>query len=495
MGKSYILSIDQGTTGTTAMILTDSLDVASKVTVNFEQSYPKTGWVEHRPEAIWSSVRAAVIGAIGEANISPENIQAIGITNQRETVTLWSRKTGKTYHPFIVWQDRRTDYFCRKLKEDGFENEINQTTGLLLDPYFSGSKIRWILDNSTETQLDSEKGEVVAGTIDTYLVFRLTGKEVLVTDPSNASRTMLMDLKTLSWSERMCQILGIDIKILPQIKSSSEIYGYTKGLDFLPSGIPISGIAGDQQAALFGQVCFQKGEAKCTYGTGSFILMNTGDNPVFSQNRLLTTVAWQIDGATTYALEGSSFIAGALVQWIRDELRMIESSAEIEALAETVDDNGGVVIVPSLTGLGAPYWKADVQGMMYGISRNTNRGHLARAVLEAIALQNYDLFEAMKKDASVELISLKVDGGASVNSLLMQFQSSVLNVILSRPKIVETTALGAALLAGLGTGIFKNLNEIKKRWKLDQIYSPNKTEYIDESIKRWHLAIRKILTD
>ncbi|MBN2694880.1 glycerol kinase GlpK [bacterium] len=495
MGKSYILSIDQGTTGTTAMILTDSLDVISKVTVNFEQNYPKTGWVEHRPEAIWSSVRASVIGAIGEANISPETIQAIGITNQRETVTLWNKKTGKPYYPFIVWQDRRTDMFCRKLKEESFEEEINKTTGLLLDPYFSGSKIRWILDNSPEAQSDLEKNIVTAGTIDTYLVYRLTGKDVLVTDPSNASRTMLMDLKTLSWSERMAQILGINIDILPEIKSSSEIYGYTKGLDFLPSGIPISGIAGDQQAALFGQVCFQKGEAKCTFGTGSFILMNTGETPVYSDNHLLTTVAWKIDNTTTYALEGSSFIAGALVQWFRDELRMIENSAEIESLAETVDDNGGVVIVPSLTGLGAPYWKADVQGMIYGISRNTNRGHIARAVLEAIALQNYDLFEAMKKDASVDLISLKVDGGASVNSLLMQFQSSVLNVILSRPKIYETTALGAALLAGLGTGIFKNLNEIKKRWRLEQIYSPDRSDYIEESIKRWHLAIRKIMTD
>jgi glycerol kinase len=490
----YILSIDQGTTGSTALLIDENLNIVGKKNVEYPQIFPQMGWVEHNPEDIWNSVKKSVKIAIEESKIDINKIKAIGITNQRETVSIWNKNTGVHYHNFIVWQDRRTAKYCDLLKEKGYESKISNKTGLLLDPYFSGTKIRWILNNVDSAREAVESKEAIAGTIDTFLAYRLSNKKIHVTDVSNASRYMLMDLKKLKWDKELCSLLGIDCSILPKISESSEIYGHTEGLDFLPDGIPIAGIAGDQQSALFGQACFKKGEGKCTYGTGSFILMNTGSEIVKSKNRLLTTVAWKLNGKTTYAIEGSAFIAGALVQWIRDGINFIDDAPEIEKLAKTVEDNGGVVIVPALTGLGAPFWRADLQGMIYGISRNTNRGHIARAVLEAIALQNYELLKAMEKDTKLDLIKLKVDGGASLNDLLIQFQSDILNVTLERPKMIETTALGAAMLAGLSTGIFKGLGEIQDKWHLDKAYYPSPNEYVETAIDRWELAIRKILT-
>ncbi len=488
---NYILSIDQGTTGTTALIIDENLNLISKVNSEYEQLYPNQGWVEHNPSAIWSSVRTSVIELIKDSKIDVKDIKCIGITNQRETVSLWNKKTSKFYHNFIVWQDRRTSLICKEFKDKGFEPIINKKTGLLLDPYFSGTKIKWILENC---DLTDNLNDVTFGTIDTFLVYKLTGNEVCVTDVSNASRTMLLNIHTLKWDEELLNIFNIPKEILPEVKSSSEIYGYTKGLDFLPDGIPISSIIGDQQGALFGQSCFNKGESKCTYGTGSFILMNTGTEPIISTNKLLTTVAWKVGEEVNYAIEGSCFIAGALVQWLRDEMKFFSCSSEIEVLAQTVDSSNGVTIVPALTGLGAPYWKADVFGMIYGISRNTNRGHISRAALEAIALQNYELLKAMENDTNIKLISLKVDGRASVNDILMQFQSDVLNVILTRPKIIETTALGAAMLAGLGIKLFKSIDELKEKWKLDKVYSPNFTDYTEKVLNNWKISIKKILS-
>lgn len=488
---NYILSIDQGTTGTTAVIIDENLNLVSKVNSEYEQLYPNQGWVEHNPSAIWSSVRTSVIELIKDSKIDVKDIKCIGITNQRETVSLWNKKTSKFYHNFIVWQDRRTSSVCKELKEKGFEPIINKKTGLLLDPYFSGTKIKWILENCN---LTDNLNDVTFGTIDTFLVYKLTGNEICVTDVSNASRTMLLNIHTLKWDDELLNIFNIPKEILPKVKSSSEIYGYTKGLDFLPDGIPISSIIGDQQGALFGQSCFNKGESKCTYGTGSFILMNTGTEPIISTNKLLTTVAWKVGEEVNYAIEGSCFIAGALVQWLRDEMKFFSCSSEIEVLAQTVDSSNGVTIVPALTGLGAPYWRADVFGMIYGISRNTNRGHISRAALEAIALQNYELLKAMQNDTNIKLISLKVDGGASVNDILMQFQSDVLNVILTRPKIIETTSLGAAMLAGLGIKMFKNIEELKEKWKLDKVYSPNFTDYTEKVLTNWNISIKKILS-
>ncbi len=487
----YILAIDQGTTGTTAVLIDENLNIKAKVNKEFKEIFPNKSWVEHDYQDIWTSVENSVKEAIKKAKIDTKDIKSIGITNQRETVSIWNKDSAKTYYNFIVWQDRRTANFCDSLK-NSYGDIIKEKTGLLLDPYFSATKIRWILNNIPEAKSAVLNKKAIAGTIDSYLVYRLSGNKIHVTDPSNASRTLLMNLKTLNWDDELCKLFDIPKEILPKIASSSEIYGYTKGLSFLPDGIAISGIAGDQQAALFGQACFEEGEAKATYGTGSFILMNTGSNLIYSKNKLLTTVAWKINNKVTYAIEGSAFIAGALIQWIRDELGFIEKSHEIEELASK-SDNGGLCIIPSLTGLGAPYWRADVHGMIYGISRNTNRSNIARAALEAIALQNYDLLKAMQKDTDIELKNLKVDGGASENNILMQFQSDVLNVKLFRPEFVDTTALGAAMLSGLAVGLFKDLEEIKNKWKLNKEFSPNRSKYTLDTIELYKLCIRKIL--
>lgn len=490
--KDLILSIDQGTTGTTVVILDKNLNLLAKKNNEFRQHYPQAGWVEHDPEEIWQSTEKTIQEAIQAKSIDVSRIAGIGITNQRETTLLWDQSTGKPIHNAIVWQDRRTAKFCEQLKKKGFEKKIKKKTGLVIDPYFSGTKIRWLLDHVPQAKEKAKKGEIAFGTIDTYLVWRLTAGKAHVTDPSNASRTLLMNLETLKWDSELLKIFGVPASILPTIASSSEIYGTTKGLRSLPDGIPIAGIAGDQQAALFGQACFTAGEAKCTYGTGSFILLNTGEKIVHSKNRLLTTVAWKVGKEVCYALEGSAFIAGAAVQWLRDGLRLVRSASEIEELAKSVPDSDGVIFVPALVGLGAPHWRPDARGSITGITRATTAAHIARATLEGIAYLQYDILQAMTKDLGKKLKILKVDGGASANSLLMQFQSDILGVKLSRPKMIETTALGAAFLAGLATGVWENQETIRRSWKEDQQFVPKiSRQELKKKISAWELAVQK----
>lgn len=488
----HILSIDQGTTGTTVLVLDEALSVLAKVNQEFPQIYPRPGWVEHDPEAIWASTEATIAGAISQAGIETTSIAGIGITNQRETTVVWRRSDGSPIHNAIVWQCRRTANFCSELKEKGLEDLFRARTGLVLDPYFSGTKVRWILDHVDGANAQAEAGELAFGTIDSFLANRLSGGTVHVTDVSNASRTLLMDLATLAWDDELLGHLGIPRAMLPRICSSSEIYGTTSGLSVLPDGIPISGIAGDQQAALFGQVCFDTGEAKCTFGTGAFLLMNTGSTPVVSKSGLLTTVAWQVGDETDYALEGSAFIAGAAVQWLRDGLGIINSAADIEALAASVPDSGGVTFVPALTGLGAPHWRPDARGLLCGLDRGATRAHIARAVLEGIALQNADILGAMEADSGVSLASLKVDGGAAANNLLMQFQSDVLGVPIVRPKMLETTALGAGLLAGLSTGVWSTRTEAASAWKQDRRFEPSMEDLERQGhLARWQAAVSR----
>ena len=491
MGR-YLLAIDQGTTGSTALIIDRKLSILGKQTIDFPQHFPQPGWVEHDPEEIWSSVREAV-GAVLEATaIAPADIAAIGITNQRETSLLWDKATGKPVANAIVWQCRRTSDFCRELKRRGLETQFRRRTGLVLDPYFSGTKVRWLLDHVDGVRPRAQNGELAFGTIDTFLVWRLSGGEAHVTDVSNASRTLMMNLETLAWDSVLLGHLDVPEEILPDIRPSSEIYAETLGLDFLPDGIPIAGMAGDQQAALFGQACFDSGEGKCTYGTGAFLLVNTGTSPIPSHKGLLTTVAWQLGETTHYALEGSAFIAGAAVQWLRDGLGVIKSSSEIEALAASVPDSSGVVFVPALTGLGAPHWNAEARGIISGLTRGTTTAHLARATLEGIALQIHDLVEAMNDDRGAALHTFKVDGGAAANNLLMQMQSDLLTVPVVRPKTVETTALGAAMLADLAVGFWEGLDEIRHQWSEDRRFAPQIDEpKRQELLARWRAAVGK----
>ncbi len=485
-----IMAIDQGTTGTTVVLLNADLEVVSRATTEFPQIYPRPGWVEHDPEAIWTSVvrsLEAVLEAVGTLDVS-----AIGITNQRETTVLWDRATGKPVHHAIVWQCRRTAPLCRTLKEQGLESLFRKRTGLVLDPYFSGTKIRWLLDNVPGARARAEAGELAFGTIDTYLTWRLTGGKVHVTDVSNASRTLLMNLETLDWDDELLEHMGVPRSVLPEIRSSSEVYGVTSDCAPLPDGVPVAGMAGDQQAALFGQLCFEPGTAKCTYGTGAFLLMNTGSEPVSSRNGLLTTVGWRLGEEVTYALEGSAFIAGAAVQWLRDGLGVIERAADIEELARQVEDSAGLVFVPALAGLGAPHWKPDARGLLHGIDRGTTLAHIARAVLEGIALQNYDLLDAMQRDYGRPLARLQVDGGAAANDLLMQFQSDLLGVDIVRPRVLETTAVGAALLAGLATGVWKDKEDLRAAWAVDRRFSPTMPqEKVEQYLKRWAEAVAK----
>jgi len=488
----HILSIDQGTTGTTVLVLDESLTVLSKVNQEFPQIYPRPGWVEHNPEAIWSTTEATIKGAMEEAGITPSSVAGIGITNQRETTVVWRKRDGRPIHNAIVWQCRRTSNFCSELKEQGLEELFRRKTGLVLDPYFSGTKIRWILDQVEGARADAEAGALAFGTIDSFLVHRLSGGEAHVTDVSNASRTLLMDLESLEWDDELLGHLDVPRSMLPRICSSSEIYGTTRGLDVLPDGIPIAGIAGDQQAALFGQVCFETGEAKCTFGTGAFLLMNTGSSPVASESGLLTTVAWKVGDEVDYALEGSAFIAGAAVQWLRDGLGIIDKASDIESLARSVPDSGGVTFVPALTGLGAPHWRPNARGVLCGLDRGVTRAHIARATLEGIALQNADILKAMQSDSGVSLASLKVDGGASANNLLMQFQADVLGVPIVRPKMLETTALGAGLLAGLSTGVWSSRMEAAAAWNADKTFTPGMTEQEREDhLLRWASAVER----
>ena len=491
--KSLLLAIDQGTTGSTAILLDSTLHVLAKHNTEFDQIYPKPGWVEHDPEAIWRSVEEAVEKAIEKAQIDPINIAAIGITNQRETTVIWDRKTNQPIYNAIVWQCRRTHDHCETLKRANKEAFIRKKTGLVLDPYFSGTKIAWILNHVEGARTRAENGELAFGTIDSFLAYRLTQGVAHVTDISNASRTMLMDLKTGAWDDELLSLLEVPKTLLPEIKGNAEIIGKTRGLGFLPDGIPIAGMAGDQQAALFGQACFSSGEAKCTFGTGAFLLLNTGKQMILSEHGLLTTAAWKLDNTITYALEGSAFIAGAAVQWLRDGMQIIEQAADIEALAKEVESSDGVVVVPAFTGLGAPHWNSNAKGIIWGITRGTTKAHIARAVLESIALQNVDLLSAMTSDLGEKLKHLRVDGGASANNLLMTIQAGLLNTPLSRPVMLETTALGAALLAGLGAGIFKDLTAIREAWREDQRFEPKMDpEERNVLLNQWKEGLKRV---
>ena len=487
----HVIAIDQGTTGSTVLVLDEQLQLRGRGYQEFRQIYPQPGWVEHDPEDIWRSVTAALGQAL--QGIAPASIAAIGITNQRETSVMWDRKTGAPVHNAIVWQDRRTAEHCAALKADGKEARVRQLTGLTLDTYFSGTKLSWMLQNVDGLVARANGGQIAFGTIDTYLVWRLTAGTTHATDVTNASRTLLFDLHTLAWSDELLELIGVPRAVLPKVVPSSGRIGETRGVPGLPDGIPISGIAGDQQSALFGQACFAPGEAKCTYGTGAFILMNTGARPVASTHGLLTTVAWQLgDGELRYALEGSAFIAGAAVQWLRDGLGLIEKAADIEALARSVPDSGGVIVVPAFAGLGAPHWRPDARAAITGITRGTTKAHLARAVLEGIALQNVDILRAMERDSGERLKMLKVDGGAAANDLLMQFQSDVLGVEIARPELVETTALGACFLAGLGAGVWKDQAQVRETWRENRRFVPTGDRAaIAAHLARWDAAVAK----
>jgi glycerol kinase len=467
----HLLAIDQGTTGSTALVVTLEGQTLGRKNVEFPQHFPKPGWVEHDPEDIWRSVREACDGALAAARAAGTDIAAIGITNQRETTLVWDNKTGAPIHRAIVWQCRRTANACDALKKAGHEPRIREKTGLVVDAYFSGTKIAWILDQVPGARARADKGELAFGTVDAFLIHRLTGGAEHVTDVTNASRTLLMNLARCVWDPELCAILRVPESLLPRIVGSAEIVGRTKGVGFLPDGIPIAGIAGDQQAALFGQACFAEGDAKCTYGTGAFALMNIGERPTLSKNGLVTTVAWRIRDKTTYALEGSAFIAGAAVQWLRDGLGIIQSAQQIEALARTVESSDGVSFVPALAGLGAPYWDQGARGVITGLTRGSKAAHLARATLEGIALEVNDLLAAMVEDARRPLARLRVDGGAAANALLMQFQADVAGVTVERPTDIESTGRGAAMLAGVGAGLATE-DAAARMLKIDKRFEP-----------------------
>ncbi len=490
MAASHVLAIDQGTTGTTVLILDRRLSVRAKVNQEFRQIFPKPGWVEHDLDDIWGSTVATVQRALREAGLRGNEIAAIGITNQRETTGLWDRRSGRPLHHAIVWQDRRTTDECARLKAEGHEPRVREKTGLVLDPYFSATKLRWLLDHVKGAREQAAAGQVAFGTIDSFLVWRLTGGAAHVTDVSNASRTLLMDLRTREWDRELLELFDVPRAVLPEIHPSSAVYGKTRAVKVLPDGIPVAGIAGDQQAALFGQACFAPGEAKCTYGTGAFLLQNTGAEPIFSSRGLLTTVAWSVGGEVCYALEGSSFIAGAAVQWLRDGLGIIKKAADVEALARSVKDSGGVIFVPALAGLGAPHWRPEARGLLRGIDRGTTAAHVARATLEGIAFLIHDLAEAMRAEAHRPIPVFKVDGGASQNDLLMQLQADLLGVPVERPRLIETTAFGAAFLAGLAAGVWKDREEIRKSWKVGKRFEPKIAPHEREAlVARWRKAL------
>ncbi len=474
----YILALDQGTTGSTALLIGDDLRIVAKANREFPQIYPRPGWVEHDPDAIWQSQLDAIAAVLAESGVPARSVAAIGITNQRETTTIWDRATGAPIHNAIVWQCRRTADACAKLRDAGHSDAVRARTGLVIDAYFSGTKAAWILDAVPGARARADAGELAMGTVDSLLVWRLTGGRadagaVHVTDPSNASRTMLYDIHQRAWSPDLCALLGVPMALLPKVASSAEVYGMTKGVPGLPDGIPIAGMAGDQQSALFGQMCVEPGMAKCTYGTGAFLLMQTGGDAVASRNGLLTTVAWQVGDRYEYALEGSVFIAGAAVQWLRDGLGVVKSAADIEGLAASVDDSGGVIFVPALVGLGAPHWREEARGVIRGLTRGTTGAHLARATLEGIAMSCVELLEAMQSDLGRELKELRVDGGASANNLLMQIQADLLGCDVVRPEVIETTALGAAILAGIGAGIFASVDDARATWAEQRRFAPN----------------------
>ena len=471
MEKKFILALDQGTTSSRAIVFDHNGHIKSVAQKEFTQYFPQPGWVEHNPNEIWSSQASVIAEAISAIDINGLDIAGIGITNQRETTIVWDVDTEEPIYNAIVWQDRRTSEFCDELKAQGLTDKIHEKTGLIIDAYFSGTKIKWILDNVPGARKRAELGKLRFGNVDSWLVWRLTRGEVHVTDVTNASRTMLFNIHDLKWDEELMELLDIPMSMMPEVKSSSEVYGHTKTTIFAHE-VPISGIAGDQQAALFGQMCIEPGSIKNTYGTGCFVMLNTGNKPVMSKNNLLTTIAWKIGDQVVYALEGSIYVGGSVVQWLRDGLGFITSSSEIEDLASTVPDSGGVYFVPALTGLAAPYWDQYARGTIIGITRGTTRAHIARAALDGIAFQTYDIAQAMAKDMNASLTELKVDGGASRNNLLMQSQADLLGIKVVRPRITETTALGAAYLAGLAVGFWKNLDDIKNQWQVERCFEP-----------------------
>lgn len=485
----YILALDQGTTSSRAILFDKQQNIIGISQKEFTQHYPKEGWVEHDPMEIYSSQYAVMMEVIAQSGVDVKDIKGIGITNQRETTILWDAKTGRPVYNAIVWQCRRTADRIDQLKQQGLEEYIRKTTGLVPDAYFSATKIAWILDHVPQGRERAKKGEILFGTVDSWLIWKLSGGKVHVTDYTNASRTMLFNINTLSWDEKLLDALDIPVQMLPQVKNSSEIYAYTT---IQGEEIPIAGIAGDQQAALFGQCCFEQGQAKNTYGTGCFLLMNTGDKPCFSQNGLITTIAIGLNGKVQYALEGSVFVGGAVIQWIRDEMRFINESKDAEYYAQKVEDTGGVYLVPAFTGLGAPHWDMYARGCIIGITRGTKREHIIRAAQESIAYQSYDLVKAMEKDTGVSIRELKVDGGASRDAFLMQFQADVLDCEVRRPMIRETTALGAAYLAGLAVGVWKDTDEIRKLWNCDTVFqSQMKAERREKLLRDWHRAVER----
>jgi len=485
----YILAFDQGTTSSRAIVFDRNGNIRSVAQKEFTQIFPQPGWVEHDANEIWSTQLGAAAEAVSQAGLSVKDIAAIGITNQRETTVVWDKNTGTPIYNAIVWQDRRTASYCDELKEKNHASLIQQKTGLIIDAYFSATKLKWILDNVKDARVKAAKNELCFGTIDSWLLWKLTNGKVHATDVSNASRTMLFNIHDLAWDEELLSLFDIPKNMLPEVHSSSEMYGHTQNI-LTAHNIPIAGIAGDQQAALFGQMCTQPGMVKNTYGTGCFILMNTGDQPVSSKNNLLTTIAWQINGKTKYALEGSVFIAGAVVQWLRDGLKIIRSSNEIESLANSVSSSDGVFLVPAFAGLGAPYWNQHARGTIVGITRGTTAAHFARAALDSIAYQTMDVVNAMQADAEITLKELRVDGGATANDLLMQFQSDILNTKVIRPKVTETTALGAAYLAGLAVGYWHDMEEIAQQWQADKIFEPKVDDKKRKILSReWERAV------
>ncbi|WP_343534845.1 glycerol kinase GlpK [Pedobacter sp.] len=492
--SNYILSLDQGTTSSRAIVFNHSGEIIAIAQKEFTQIYPQAGWVEHNPSEIWSTQLSVATEVIAKANLTAADIKAIGITNQRETTVVWDKTTGKPIHNAIVWQDRRTSEYCNSIKKQGLSQKIQEKTGLIIDSYFSATKVKWILENIEGAREKADKGELAFGTVDSWLIWNLTAGKVHVTDVSNASRTMLYNIHSLTWDKDLLELFSIPSSMLPEVKSSSEVYGTTAG-NILAAQIPIAGIAGDQQSALFGQMCTQPGMVKNTYGTGCFMLMNIGKTPKTSTNNLLTTIAWQINGEVNYALEGSIFIAGAIVQWLRDELGLIEKSADVEQLAKKVEDTQGVYIVPAFAGLGAPYWNQDARGTITGITRGTNKSHIARAALESIAYQTMDVLNAMQADAGTPISELRVDGGATTNNLLMQFQADLLNCKVVRPEVTEVTAIGAAYLAGLATGFWKNIEEIKSQWQVNKTFIANSNIDHSKRVSGWKKAVRAAIAN
>nr|WP_288934096.1 glycerol kinase GlpK [uncultured Allomuricauda sp.] len=490
--NQYILALDQGTTSSRAVVFDKKGTIISVAQKEFTQIFPKPGWVEHDPDEIWSTQAGMAAEAVSKKGLKASQLAAIGITNQRETVVVWDKNTGEPVYNAIVWQDKRTADYCDELKKEGKSNLIREKTGLVIDSYFSGTKVKWILDNVEGAREKAEAGDLVLGTIDTWLIWKMTDGGLHITDVTNASRSMLFNINTMDWDDELLELLTIPKNMLPEVKQSSEVYGHTTP-NLFATPIPIAGIAGDQQAALFGQMCTKQGMVKNTYGTGCFMLMNIGEQPIVSKNNLLTTVAWKINGKTHYALEGSIFIAGAVVQWLRDSLNIIKTSSEVEKLASSVDSSDGVVFVPAFVGLGAPHWNQKAQGTIFGLTRGSTDAHIARAALESIAYQTMDILKAMEADSGISIKELRVDGGATVNDMLMQFQADVLNTVTVRPKIVETTVMGAAYLAGLAVGYWESPKEIQDIWQTDVHFNPTKErEAIDEGIKGWYKAIKAL---